>query len=223
MRSFALRRSHFCCALGDPASVIASGLDQASAHHQRCRFGAILASRRLRSRPGSSKLRRQIGQGELLQDPSPDFTTIRPRTPHRNQKSIPSQFGQNCDIKKAGNTRTNDIDVDPEQLFGFFDAAGVVIDRMSPGDLRRISIFGERTSAVDRTPRLVVDSGEINSTALPSSSGDSLHIRSPVHVCRKPFPPPGRWYRSAGTPGQADHTRYCHLVRYSCRWSSRSL
>ena len=55
-------------------------------------------------------------------------------------------------------TRTNDIDVDPEQLFGFFDAAGVVIDRMSPGDLRRISIFGERTSAVDRTPRLVVDS-----------------------------------------------------------------
>jgi len=29
---------------------------------------------------------------------------IRPRTPQEDQKSLPSQFGQNCDIKKAGNT-----------------------------------------------------------------------------------------------------------------------
>ena len=35
---------------------------------------------------------------------SPEFTTTRPRTPQENQKSLPSQFGQNCDIKKARNS-----------------------------------------------------------------------------------------------------------------------
>ncbi|WP_197454279.1 transposase [Stieleria varia] len=34
---------------------------------------------------------------------SPIFATIRPRTPQENQKSTQSQFGQKCDIKKAGN------------------------------------------------------------------------------------------------------------------------
>ncbi len=41
---------------------------------------------------------------ELAGFPRPEFSIIRPRTPPRNQKSIPSQFGQKCDINSAGNT-----------------------------------------------------------------------------------------------------------------------
>jgi hypothetical protein len=45
-------------------------------------------------------MRSEIGR---RQKRSPEFTTIRPRPPQQYQKSLPSQFGQKCDIKKAGN------------------------------------------------------------------------------------------------------------------------
>ena len=46
-----------------------------------------------------------IGPNGRCRKVSPEFATIRPRPPQENQKSIQSQFGQKCDIKKAGNTQ----------------------------------------------------------------------------------------------------------------------
>src|SRR6056297_2140243 len=44
---------------------------------------------------------------------APEFATTRPRTPQENQKTLPSQFGQNCDIKKAGNRLAGTIPARP--------------------------------------------------------------------------------------------------------------
>ena len=37
-------------------------------------------------------------------NPSPKFATTRSRPPQQDQKSLQSQFGPKCDIKKVGNT-----------------------------------------------------------------------------------------------------------------------
>ena len=44
---------------------------------------------------------------------APEFAVTRPRTPQEDQKSLPSQFGQNCDIKKAGNRLAGTIPARP--------------------------------------------------------------------------------------------------------------
>ena len=64
----------------------------------------INAAQTKRSEFGHGSLKDTIAAWPLASIAPPEFTTTRPRTPHEGQKSIPSQFGQKCDINSAGNT-----------------------------------------------------------------------------------------------------------------------
>jgi len=63
-------------------------------------------------RPLGARMRPKIGHDRSTMRSRTDrppwrlsrIRIIRPRTPQEDRKSLPSQFGQNCDIKKAGNS-----------------------------------------------------------------------------------------------------------------------